>query len=66
IRDGKEVLLVPSSDPSALAEAIISGTGSGVAGRSRLELLAADWTASGFAKRIGDQAAKLVQGLGSG
>lgn len=66
IFDGKEVLLVPPSDPSALAEAIVSATSDGRQRNARKALLAAEWTATGFAKRIGDQAAKVVQGHGSG
>lgn len=53
IRDGKEVLLVPPSDPSALAEAIVSANSDGLGRNAREVLLAAKWTASGFADRIG-------------
>lgn len=58
IRDGKEVLLVPPSDPSALAEAIVSAINNGLCKNAREALLAAKWTASGFADRIG----ALVEG----
>lgn len=57
IRDGKEVLLVPPSDPSALAEAVVSANSDGLGRNAREVLLAAKWTASGFADRIGVLAA---------
>jgi glycosyltransferase involved in cell wall biosynthesis len=66
IRDGEEVFLIPPSDPPSLAEAILSVTSGELPRNAREALLVAKWTASGFAKRIGDQATKFVQGLGSG
>ena len=61
IRDGKEVLLVPPSDPSALAEAIVSANSDGLGRNAREVLLAAKWTASGFAERIGFLAEKTAK-----
>jgi len=52
IRDGKEVLLVPPADPSALAEAIVSTISDGLCRNAREALIPAKWTASGFADRI--------------
>lgn len=60
IRDGKEVLLTPPADPSALAAEIRSVTSNGVSGRSREALLAAGWTAAGFAERIGSLTEKSL------
>lgn len=61
IRDGKEVRLVPTSDPSALAEAIALEVRSLQPPTARESLLAAKWTTNGFAERIGFLVANLVQ-----
>lgn len=61
IRDGKEVLLVPPSDPSALAEAIVSANSDSLGRNAREVLLAAKWTTSGFAERIGFLAEKTAK-----
>jgi len=53
IRDGKEVLLVPPADPSALAAAISSAVVNGVTEKPKDALLAAGWTVAGFGKRMG-------------
>lgn len=61
IRDGEEVLLVPPADPSALAAAIVSATSDGRQRNARKALLAAEWTATGFAERIGFLAEKTAK-----
>lgn len=53
VGNGKEVLLVPPADPSALSEAIVSAINNGLGRNAREVLLAAKWTASGFADRVG-------------
>lgn len=52
IRDGREVALVPPGSATALVKAVRRALVEGASSDSRQALLAAEWTAAGFAERL--------------